>query len=186
MGFLDTLKETANSLGEKAADLAQSGVAQSRRLAEVAKLKTANIGEEDTIKKAYIEIGKLYYAEQGTSPDGAYAAACEKVTAAKAAIEANNARIQELKAEVGDSGNADAMEKVEELVEEASEEAAEVTAQVEETISEAAPETAEEAPAPEEAPKEASAEEEAPKEASAEEAPAEEAPAENEEEKPQE
>ena len=97
MGFFDNLKE-------KATDLAQAGVAQSKRVAEIAKLKTANMGEEDTIKKAYVEIGKLYYAEKGLSPEGAYAAACEKITAAKAAIEANNDRIAALK----DSGDDDA------------------------------------------------------------------------------
>ena len=63
MGFFDNLKETADTLKEKATDLAQSGVATSKRLAEIAKLKTANMAEEDTIKKAYIELGKLYYAE---------------------------------------------------------------------------------------------------------------------------
>ena len=95
MGFFDNLKE-------KATDLAQAGVAQSKRVAEIAKLKAANLGEEDNIKKAYVEIGKLYYAEKGLSPEGAYAAACEKITAAKAAIEANNDRIAALKV---DSGN---------------------------------------------------------------------------------
>ena len=69
MGFFDNMKD-------RAVDLAQAGVAQSKRLAEIAKLKTANLGEEDTIKKAYIELGKLYYAEKGASPDGAYVAAC--------------------------------------------------------------------------------------------------------------
>ena len=57
----------------------------------------ANMSEEDAIKKAYLEIGKLYYAEQGAAPDGAYAAACERITASKAAIETNNERIAELK-----------------------------------------------------------------------------------------
>jgi gas vesicle protein len=96
MGFFDNLKE-------KATDLAQAGVAQSKRVAEIAKLKTANLGEEDNIKKAYVEIGKLYYAEKGLAPEGAYAAACEKITAAKAAIEANNDRIAELKVDNGDA-----------------------------------------------------------------------------------
>ena len=90
MGFFDNFKE-------KATDLAQAGVAQSKRLAEIAKLKTANMGEEDTIKKAYIELGKLYYAEKGAAPEGAYAAACERITAARAAIETNNDRIAQLK-----------------------------------------------------------------------------------------
>jgi len=87
-----------NDLQERATDLAQSVVATSKRLAEIAKLKASNMAEEDTIKKAYVELGKLYYAEHGTTPDGAYAAACEKITAARAAIETNNDRIAELKA----------------------------------------------------------------------------------------
>lgn len=90
-------KDTFDTLKDKATDLAQAGVAQSKRLAEIAKLKMSNMAEEDAVKKAYLEIGKLYYAEQGASPDGAYAAACERITAAKAAIEANNDRIAELK-----------------------------------------------------------------------------------------
>ena len=92
MGFFDNFKE-------KATDLAQAGVAQSKRLAEIAKLKTANMGEEDTIKKAYLELGRLYYAERGAAPEGAYAAACGRISQAKAAIETNNARIAELKAQ---------------------------------------------------------------------------------------
>ena len=87
-----------NDLQERATDVAQSVVATSKRLAEIAKLKASNMAEEDTIRKAYVELGKLYYAEHGTTPDGAYAAACEKITAARAAIETNNDRIAELKA----------------------------------------------------------------------------------------
>ena len=90
MGFLDDVKE-------KTTDLAQAGVAQSKRLMEIAKLKVANLSEEDAIKKAYIELGKLYYAEHGTAPEGAYAAACERITASRAAIETNNDRIAQLK-----------------------------------------------------------------------------------------
>ena len=86
-----------NDLQERATDLAQSVVATSKRLAEIAKLKASNMAEEDTIKKAYVELGKLYYAEHGATPDGAYASACEKITAARAAIETNNDRIAELK-----------------------------------------------------------------------------------------
>ena len=91
------LKSTFENLKGRATEMAQAGVAQSKRLAEIAKLKMSNMAEEDAVKKAYLEIGKLYYAEQGASPDGAYAAACERITAAKAAIEANNDRIAELK-----------------------------------------------------------------------------------------
>lgn len=57
-----------DDLREKVTDLAQSGVAKSKQLAEIAKLKTSNMGEEDTIKKAYLELGRLYYAERGAAP----------------------------------------------------------------------------------------------------------------------
>lgn len=90
-------RSTFENLKDKATDLAQAGVAQSKRLAEIAKLKTANMAEEDAIKKAYVELGKLYYAEKGTTPDGAFASACERITASKALIETNNERIAELK-----------------------------------------------------------------------------------------
>ena len=134
MGFFDNLKS-------KATDLAQAGVAQSKRLAEIAKLKTANMGEEDAIKKAYIEIGKAYYAQNAAAPEGPYAAACEKITAAKAAIEANNERIAELK-ETGDDEVEvvevveDVAVKAEDVVEEIVEEIKETAEEVKEAITE--------------------------------------------------
>lgn len=137
MGFLDNLKE-------KATDLAQSGVATSKKLAEIAKLKTNNMAEEDAIKKAYVEIGKLYYAEHGQSPDGAYAAACEKITASRAAIEANNDRIAELKESGADDGEAivetedfaDVAAEAEDLADEVKEKVADVAEDVKEAAQE--------------------------------------------------
>ena len=77
MGFSDNLTEIAT-------DLAQSVAATSKRLAEIAKLTASNLAEEGGIKKAYVELGKLYYAEHGATPEAGYAAACEKISAAKA------------------------------------------------------------------------------------------------------
>ena len=119
-----------DDLREKVTDLAQSGVAKSKQLAEIAKLKTSNMGEEDTIKKAYIELGKLYYAEKGAAPEAAYAASCEKITAAKAAIEANNDRIAELKSSADDE--VEVVARVE-PVERAAEPSAHQEAEVQET-----------------------------------------------------
>ena len=100
MAFFDDLKV-------KAAELTQVGVAKSKQLAEIARLNLANSSEEDSIRKAYLEIGKLYYAERGMAPEAAYTALCEKVTAAKINIEENKARIDALKAEESE-GAADA------------------------------------------------------------------------------
>lgn len=92
MNFLDNLKDEAK-------DLAQTGVAMSKQVAEIAKLKIANLTEEDAIKKAYIEIGKLYYAERGMAPEAAYAALCERITTSTVTIEENKTRIEELKSD---------------------------------------------------------------------------------------
>ena len=79
-------------------DLAQAGAAKAREIAEIGKLKVNNAAEEDAIRKAYIEIGKLYYAERGTAPEAAYAALCEKITASKEKIEYNKQKINDIKA----------------------------------------------------------------------------------------
>ena len=82
MAFLDELKD-------RAMDLGRAGVAKSKQLAEITKLSLNNASEEDAIKKAYVEIGKLYYAERGMAPEAAYVALCERITAAKVNIEEN-------------------------------------------------------------------------------------------------
>ena len=82
MAFFDELKD-------RAMDLGRAGVAKSKQLAEITKLSLNNAGEEDAIRKAYIEIGKLYYAERGMAAEPAYVALCEE----------NKNRIAELKQE---------------------------------------------------------------------------------------
>ena len=74
MALIDELKE-------KAIDLGRAGVATSKQLAEIGKLNLVNLNEENAIKKAYTEIGRLYYAERGAAPEAAYVALCEKITA---------------------------------------------------------------------------------------------------------
>lgn len=107
-------------------DLAQAGAAKAREVAEIGKLKVNNAAEEDTIRKAYIEIGKLYYAERAMAPEAPYAALCEKITAAKEKIEYNNQKIADIKAagNIQDDDIADAEAEVVEVVEVTAEEPA--------------------------------------------------------------
>ena len=86
-----------DELKAKALDLAQAGAAKAKELTDIAKLNIANSAEEDTIRKAYIDLGKLYYAERGMAPEGAYVTLCEKITAAKQRLEENKAKIAEIK-----------------------------------------------------------------------------------------
>lgn len=101
-----------NSIMEKAKDLAQTGVAKAKEftdaavdkgkeLTEIGRLKVQNTSEQENIKKAYLELGKLYFAERGAAPEPAYAALCEKITASQAKIDYNNERIADMKAAGG-------------------------------------------------------------------------------------
>lgn len=81
----------------RVSDLAQAGAAKAREIAEITKLKVNNAAEEDAIRKAYIEIGKLYYAERAMAPEAPYAALCEKITASKEKIEYNKQKIADMK-----------------------------------------------------------------------------------------
>ena len=101
MAFFDlnNLKDKVNDMDikGKVTNLANSGVAQSKKLAEIATLKTDNMAEEDIIRRSYVELGKIYYNEMNAIATGDLAVCCEKITAAKAAIETNNTRLEEMK-----------------------------------------------------------------------------------------
>lgn len=153
----EDLKKRANELAQQAADLAQQGAARSRQLAGIAKLKAANLGEEDTIRKAYAELGKIYFAKYGEHPEDEFAAACETIIEAQAAIAANNATIEELSAKKEPEVEVEIVEMEE--TEEAPAEEAPAEEAEEAPAEEAAPvEEAEEAPAEEAAEEDAPAE----------------------------
>lgn len=86
-----------DDLKTKALDLAQAGAAKAKELTDIAKLNIANSAETESIRKAYIDLGKLYYAERGMAPEGPYVTLCEKITAAKQRIEENKAKIADLR-----------------------------------------------------------------------------------------
>ena len=109
MAFFDKFKDVAGDIADKAGDLAGAGIDKAKELAEIAKLNLANNSEEDDIKKAYLEIGKLYYAERGMAPEAAYASLCARITTAKTNIEENKAKITEVKE--GDAAAAPAEEQ---------------------------------------------------------------------------
>ena len=82
----------------KAKELADAGAAKARELSEIGKLKMQNSSEKEAIRKAYSDLGKLYYAEHGSAPEEPYAELCRKITDALARISYNNERIADIKA----------------------------------------------------------------------------------------
>lgn len=82
---------------EKAKSIAKISTSRAFDAGKIARLSLANVSEEESLKKIYMEIGKLYYAGYGLCPDGGYEALCDKVTEIKARIEENKAEITEIK-----------------------------------------------------------------------------------------
>lgn len=82
----DTTKDIADKASDKARDVSR-----------IAKL-TFEIGsEKDVIKKAYSEIGKLYYDTYKENPEGFFIQLCDEVTLAMENIAAKEAEIATLK-----------------------------------------------------------------------------------------
>lgn len=90
LNTLEMVADSTKELAGKAADKAKS-------TARIAKLSMEINSEKDTIKKAYLEIGKLYYEMNRDDPDGFFAQLCDEVTVANAEIAAKEAEIAELK-----------------------------------------------------------------------------------------
>ena len=94
---VDELKKKVMDLGQTGLNMAQTGGDKSIQLAAIAKLKAANVKEESNLRAAYVELGKLYFADHGAQPEEAYSAACALIADIQAAIAANNAKIAEIK-----------------------------------------------------------------------------------------
>ena len=92
------VKEMTETGIAKAKELADTGATKAKEIAEIGKLKMNNSAEQEAIRKAYSELGKLYYAERGSAPEAAYADLCQRITDALARISYNNERIADIKA----------------------------------------------------------------------------------------
>ena len=89
----DELKRRTGDLAQKGADWAQLGMNKAAQMAGVA----ANLSEEDTIRKAYAELGRRYYMIHGSAPEVEFVDVIQEIEEAKAKIQANNEKIAEMK-----------------------------------------------------------------------------------------
>ena len=87
-------------LKDKAMDIAQNAARKTKDLASVAKAKVSIAAEEDKIRKAQLELGKLYYRDYvlGEDMDSAeYLPWCDRITASRAVIEDLKDLIEEIR-----------------------------------------------------------------------------------------
>ena len=98
----ESLKDKAVVIAQtgvnRAKELTDTGIAKAKELSEIGKLKVQNSTEQEAIRKAYSDLGKLYYAERGAAPEAAYTDLCQRITDALARISYNNERIADIKA----------------------------------------------------------------------------------------
>lgn len=95
-----SLNDYFETIKDMAVEGAQTAVRKTKQIASIAKANLAIRAEEDKIKKAQIELGKLYYKDYivGEDPDPAeYNPWCEKISESKIAIEDLKIAIDDLR-----------------------------------------------------------------------------------------
>ena len=123
--FAGKAADSGKDFFEKAADKAKAGT-------RIAKLSVEIATEKENMKKAYLEIGKLYYDTHKDDPEGFFIQLCEEVALAQKNIADKEAEIEDLKG--GKDDDDDVTVEFEEVVSEAENEAAEAVEDAKETF----------------------------------------------------
>lgn len=159
----DKIRKVANEVAEKSVALAKKAADKAVETAKLAKLNTEIMAEREKVKKAYQEIGKVYYHLHKDDAEEEFASAIANLEFAIGNIRAKNAEIQRMKSDdLGDITSEDIaaaaeeeiidavteseeelFEDVEKAVEEAAEEAQEAVEEAAEEVAEAVEEAAE-------------------------------------------
>ena len=113
----DTAKDFAGKAGEGVKDLAEKAADKAKAGGRIAKLTMEISSEKETMKKAYLEIGRLYYEAHKDAPEGFFLQLCEEVALAEKNIADKEAEIAALKEEFGGKGEPDVSVEFEEIVE---------------------------------------------------------------------
>ena len=91
-----------DSLRDKAVEAAQFAARKTKKLAEIAKTNLAIHAEKDKIKKAQLELGKLYYRDHcqaGSRNEEEYLPWCKKIDECRQTIRDLRVYMEELRTE---------------------------------------------------------------------------------------
>ena len=102
--IVDKVVGTLGNVADKTKVFASIAADKAKGVGRIAKLTMEINGERDAIRKAYLEIGKLYYETHRDDPDGFFVQLCDEVTLANESIADKEKEIAELKQAVGDFG----------------------------------------------------------------------------------
>ena len=113
----DGAKEFAGKAGDSVKDLAGKAADKAKAGGRIAKLTMDISTEKETMKKAYLEIGRLYYEAHKDAPEGYFVQLCEEVSLAQQHIADKEDEIAALKAEFNCKDEPDVSVEFEEIVE---------------------------------------------------------------------
>lgn len=102
MSFLDTLKKTAGIAAQVTVSAADTAVSKTRTMASIGRVKLAISSEEDKLKKAYTELGRLFYRDyqaQAEADMTEYQPWCDRAADAREQIQRLTKELETLKAE---------------------------------------------------------------------------------------
>ena len=99
---VDSAKDLAGKGVDGAKDLAGKGAEMVKTGSRIAKLNMEISSEKENMKKAFLEIGKLYYDTHKDDPEGFFIQLCDEVAISEKNIADKQVEIDELKA--GDAG----------------------------------------------------------------------------------
>ena len=99
--FMDKAGVFAAKAAGKAKDLASVAAEKTKQVSRAAKLNMDISAKRDTIKKAYGELGRLYYEAHGTAPEEPFAQICQEIDLASAAIAGMEEELARLREEMG-------------------------------------------------------------------------------------
>lgn len=89
--------EFFDKLGDKVITKGKEVTEKAKDIADIASLKKKIADCEDSIRKNYIELGRLYYEKHGQTPESEYDSFCWAIADAKESIEELEEEIRRVK-----------------------------------------------------------------------------------------
>lgn len=100
--------ETAEHIAAKSIELAKTAAEKTKLVARISKLNADVISEKDALRKAYSDLGKLYYKTFKDAPDESMAEECRRIASSLAVIAQCRDEIEQCKAALrGEKGEAE-------------------------------------------------------------------------------
>ena len=90
--------ETAEHIAAKSIELAKTAAEKTKLVARISKLNADVISEKDALRKAYSDLGKLYYKTFKDAPDETLADECRRIASSLAVIAQCRDEIEQCKA----------------------------------------------------------------------------------------